>query len=258
MFLTKVLEKKGVIQFFGIALIFSPILSIALKIMLYQNELPNAWALPSIWSFIANSNLQYKILHISSLAIGIQMLRKGATSSWKHALVLVGGHIIMQVLNFKMNYRASKISVVFLVVNILVFAFILDQLVWKVGVPQKKTKPTPAPALDIKNSALEPGAPADIHHLLTGKKRVLIKFEGVGAWAQLVMVSNKGLQLHGIAHPPIGIEKKDVQLTLRNGLKLRARLTQRSGDEFFFEYTYMNSKDLSLLNDWIQNQKKAA
>lgn len=138
MFLVKVLENKGVIRFFGISLILAPFINNLTKLSLLTT-VPNRWTFPIFWQVVQTSAVSTQVLSIAGIFVGALMLN-GSQKAWRYALFLMGTHIIIQLINFGPAYRTSKISLLFLLINVGVFLFIADQLVWKVKAkgPSKK------------------------------------------------------------------------------------------------------------------------
>lgn len=140
MFLVKVLEKKGVIQTFGLALVLAPVVNTLVK-MAMLTGIPNRWSFAMFWRIIAVGSVPNQILYVATIIIGILMLR-GTTTVWKFALILLGGYILLQLSDFK-HVKSSAITWMFFITNILAFMFVADQLVWKVkaSAPKKKSNP---------------------------------------------------------------------------------------------------------------------
>lgn len=130
MFLVKVLERKEVIRFFGISLILAPFVNNLVKVALL-NTVINRWTLQVFWQVFKTSALSIQIMSVASIIIGALML-SGSQKAWRYTLFLLGCHIIDQLLDFGPAYRANKIVIVFFLINVAVFLFIADQLVWKV------------------------------------------------------------------------------------------------------------------------------
>ncbi|QDK44530.1 hypothetical protein DOM22_04840 [Bdellovibrio sp. ZAP7] len=138
MFLTRVLEKKAVIQTFGAALVFAPIGNTLAK-MSTLDGVYGQWTFEMFKKVIAAGSVFNQILYVATIAIGFLMLR-GSKSVWKFALALLGGYIALQVSDFK-HVKSSGLTWTFFLTNIAVFMFIADQLVFKV----ENTKPSSKP-----------------------------------------------------------------------------------------------------------------
>ncbi len=87
--------------------------------------------------------------------------------------------------------------------------------------PEMPKKPSPAPGTSV-----------------SFKLPMWVDFQGLGAWAQLISISESEVLMHGISSAfPEGIETKAVELRLPAGnshFKIQARLTKRTGNEYVF------------------------
>lgn len=269
MFITKILERKGVIQIFGIALILAPFLNTLTKLYVNYSD-PSLWTSALYWNYMVNKSTTLQILSALTILCGILMLR-GRTSAWRFALFLLGALILNQLVNFGPNYRESWVAVLYLGINILAFAFIVDQLVWKVAAPQKAQttqpvkKPAPAaqtPVAAITNKPAPVTATSEVKakvvplrkvKSLQSRKKILISFAKIGPWAQLTSISSQGFQVKCIlSAPPQGLEDREVEFQLKDGPLLKARLSQQIQDEYVFKYVSPSKSDISKLNHWLQ------
>ena len=121
--IVKLLERKGVIRFFGVGLILSPFFNTFLNMMTFT-QIQNRWTWRVFWFVTTNRPLVDQLLYISTFVIGILMLR-GAPWVWKCLLVLLGGYIANQTLHFGPNFRANKLSAVFFLLNAVVYLLFL-------------------------------------------------------------------------------------------------------------------------------------
>lgn len=328
MILTKVLEKKGVIQFFGVVLILTVPISFLITKILLMNDSGRAWADVSLWMIMVTTPLPLKILDLANVVIGLRFL-SGSKSAWKYTLILLLCYIGLQLANITENYRTNRFSIFYPIINALVFVFIADQLVYKVKTklpaakladkqglkdlglqtvcanidlklnlgpssdlstiptPILNSNPTPHPVpilnsnltlhpVPIRNSNLNPSL--NINTITSGlilnssqkknqtkklspiqtRKRIIFHFEGIGSWAQLKTVTNKGLHLRKLLPPPQDIYEREIKLSLKTGFNLRVRLTKHLGDDYFFEYSNLSAKELAQLNTWLKSHTVAA
>lgn len=244
MILTQVLEKKSVIQFFGIALIISPFVSFTLNTLIYLNTTHQTLASISLWRVLLGTPLVFKILDIANIVIGFRLLG-GSKKAWKYTLALLLCYIVLQIVYLNKNYRTNRFSIFYPIINSAIFVFIADQLVYKVK---------PKSSL-VKKESVE-DLPKTI--TLTTRKKIKFHLHGVGVWAQLTSVTNKGLQLRRLLEPPEDIYKRELKLSLRGGPSVRVRLAQHKGDDFFFEYTQLSSNEIVQINIWLKKQFKSA
>lgn len=247
MSVVKILERQGVIRLFGIALLISPFFNTVAS-MAMRPDGPQKWSTAVFWKIITSGAPADHLLYLSSAGIGLLMLA-GSPKIWKAVLFLLGAHIFRQVLQLGENIRTHWIYGLFFVVNVSIFLFIADQLVWKQKLkPAAKPKAQPRPEQG-KRPLSPPSKPG-----LRSPKRILIHFDGIGPWAQLMSISSKGILVRSIAQPPPQIGSREVEISVHKGLRLRTRLTQQSAQDYFFEYTRLSSNEVRLLNQWLQNQ----
>ncbi|MBS1970645.1 MAG: hypothetical protein JSU04_10075 [Bdellovibrionales bacterium] len=258
MFLVKVLEKKGVIQTFGLALVLAPIVNTLVK-MAMLTGIPNRWSFAMFWRIIAVGSVPNQILYVATIIIGILMLR-GTTTVWKYALMLLGGYILLQLSDFK-HVKSSAVTWMFFITNILAFMFVADQLVWKVkaSAPKKKANPNkdfvapkaPAPAMKA--------APKPAYRVIPKvRKKILFQFAGRGPWGQLMGISSQGIHVRGLAEPPPDIATREIEISLNNGLTLRTRLARRKEHDYYFDYTSLSSEEIKSLNKWLHSLSDVA
>jgi hypothetical protein len=249
MFLVKVLEKKGVIQTFGAALVLAPFMNTLVKMALL-GPIPNRWSFAMFWRIIMVGSIPNQILYVASIIIGILMLR-GSTTVWKYALMLLGGYILLQLSDFR-HVKSGPITWLFFITNILAFMFVADQLVWKVKTPASKTKPKPA-VRTVKAEA----KPA-YRVIPKVRKKILFQFAGGGPWGQLMGISSQGLHVRGLSEPPADIAIREIEISLNNGRTLRTRLARRKEHDYYFDYTKLSSEEIKSLNKWLHSLSDAA
>ncbi len=234
----KILERKEIIRFFGLALLLAPLVNTVAS-MAVRPDSANKWTTQTFLKMISTGGLPDHLLYLFSIFIGLIML-SGSSKTWTAVLVLLGGHLTRQVAELGENIRTHWIYGLFFLFNLVVFIFILDQLVWKQksnSVAKPETPPAPKPRLALQRS-----------------KRILVHFQGLGPWAQLVAVESKGIRVRALMDPPEGLSTREVEFTLASGLNLRALLSEQKDREYFFAYTQLSSNSIQQLNQWLQKQ----
>ncbi|MNL44087.1 hypothetical protein D3C87_1666380 [compost metagenome] len=163
----------------------------------------------------------------------------------------------------------------------------MDQLVWKVEAPKRPqaAQPKPAPAVAVVAPQLKavppsepqaqksaptpvaekPVAPATppasnvtplrrVVRSYKSKRRILLSFGEAVPWAQVTGISSLGFQVKCLLpHPPTGIESREVEFQLNNGLLLKARLTDSKNGQYLFKYTNASPSDITRLNQWLRD-----
>ena len=156
----------------------------------------------------------------------------------------------------------------FFLVNVSIFFFIADQLVFKLklpkpAVPEDEPKsalvaePKPVAAAETQPT-VQPAAivapPAAVAKEVLIKNKILIHFDQWGPWGQLKTVSTQGLRVHCLNSVPANIEKHELELQFKNGLYLKSRFKASKGREFYFEFTTPSAANQKLLLEWIGRQ----
>ncbi len=131
------LERKWVIQTFGLLLIVSPFFNILFQLILLKSQQNIEWSVIDIAAFLASGTWLNYILSLSSFVIGFIML-SGETKAWKAVLVLLGAHLAVQIINYKTSFWHGPMAWASFICNTGLFLFIADQLVWKIKVPEIK------------------------------------------------------------------------------------------------------------------------
>jgi len=269
MFLVKVLENKLILRIFGAALVLSPIVNTLVKMALLP-DIPNRWSMAMFWRIIAVGSIPNQILYVATVIIGFLMMR-GTAAVWKYVLLLLGGYIMLQISDFK-QVKSSSVTWLFFITNILTFMFVADQLVWKVKSTAQKPKPepkamaaspvkpppTPPPKVEPQTVAMKSAPKPNFRVIPKVRKKILFQFADGNPWGQLMGISSQGLHVRQLAEPPVDIATREIEITLKSGLTLRARLARRNEQEYFFNYSNISAKEIQSLNKWLHSLSNAA
>lgn len=262
----KILERKEVIRFFGVALLLAPLVNAAVSLAL-QSHIPNRWTLTILWKVVQSSSLPINILSISSVIIGIMML-SGSRKTWSAVLVLVGGYLSWQLANLGQNVKSSWVHGLFFIVNVIVFAFIADQLVWKVraNAPEDKPKtpadPKPKPYTEEKfklslasNPEPKPQAPPPVFKnkvSYKSHKKIVVHMPELGTWAELKSITPAGLHLKSVQDVTTEVfQMRPLEITLKNQLTIKTHFKSQDGQDFYFEFEKLSPAQVHLLNKWL-------
>ncbi len=256
---TKFLERKSVIRLFGLGLFLAPIINAAIVIWLKKVQVIRPLSLPVIAHLFASGTFTQKFLTLSSIAIGLIMLY-GSTKAWKFVLGLLGCHILIQISNLGHDLRENWLWGPFFLVNVSIFFFIADQLVFKLKVAPAKpaAPPNVQPAVhtseqQTKKSLVQESTPPAAREIIV-KSKILIHFDQLGPWGQLKTVSIQGLRVQCLQAGPIEIEQRELELQFKNGLYIKSRFKFRAGQEFYFEFMPTSISNQKLLQEWIARQ----
>lgn len=249
----KLLENKLVLQIFGVGLILSPFVNAWVSVLQLNIASADKWT----WTVFAHVLLSgiplQKILNVASIFIGFFLL-SGSVKMWKFVLGLLGGYIVLQIIYLGQNLRANPVSGLLFLINVGLFVFIADQLVWKQrtpGVAKKKLPPLqepaapPVPATPLSRKA---------RTVRTSAAKVMVHFKDFGPWGQLAAISTQGIEVKCLGKVPNDIESREIELRLGKQLMLRARFAHRHGSHYYFEYQGLAHDQQVLLSNWIQNK----
>ncbi len=246
----KILEKKIVIQLFGLGLILAPFVNTGLIIYTKMQQSQVTWAQISVVNTLKNSTWDTYVLSLLSIIIGIIMLR-GSTKAWRAVLFLIGFHTAVQILNYKTASAGNILWWPFFLVNSTLFIFIADQLVWKIPEPVKK----PAPSTVSAAIPTPTPVPKKIIHLKTNKK-IFLRHAHEKPWAEIKNMNSTGfeaLNLQSLTdQKAIEIAQRPVVLKLSNGLILRAELKRQHNKIYYFEFCNQSEQHDELINSWFK------
>lgn len=232
----KFLERQDVIRFFGICLFLAPFINVAFNVYLQsQKSHVNGnivWQSLTIGTF--SQNMQ-NLLSVGSLGIGLMMML-GQKRVWGYVLGLIGLHILIQTTTLLKDLKDSWIWGGVFVINLGIFFFIADQLVFK----EKRAE---------DNNKDE--SQKDSYQGLITKKRIIIHFSDLKIWAQLIHISSEGLKVRSFENTEITLQPKPMIVFLRADLKLQLLLREVQGNEYFFEFLPMTKEEVVALNQWI-------
>ena len=221
----KFLERQNVVRFFGICLFLAPFINVAFNVYLQsqKSQVTSSIVWQSLTIGTFSQNMQ-NLLSIGSLGIGLMMIQ-GQKRIWGYVLGLIGLHILIQTTTLLKDLKDSWVWGGVFVVNLGIFFFIADQLVFK----EKK----------------------DAYQGLITKKRIIIHFSDLKIWAQLIHISCEGLKVRSFESAKIELHAKPMVVFLRSDLKLQLLFSEVTGNEYFFKFLPMSTQEVSALNQWI-------
>ena len=274
---TKFLERKWVIQTFGVALIVAPFVNILIQFLVLNSKSGISWRYISISHFLLSGSIANYILAIGSVAIGAIMM-SGSAKAWKAVLALVGTHLIVQILNYKSREWQGTLGWGAFAVNLSVFLFIADQLVWRVKSKEElfaeamqkaaALKPTPKPkAPEPTPLVVEPVAAAaasagfvlgagsqaveKILHLKSYKK-IFFSFGADRPWGRLMTLNSHQLIVNCFEKAPESIENKVVAISFTKDLVIDIKFDRKESNLYYFTPLDMTPNRVSELNQWLK------
>lgn len=265
--MTKFLERKWVIQLFGLGLIVAPFVNILIQFLVLNSKSGISWRYISISSYLMSGSITNYILAIGSVIIGGIML-SGSTKAWKAVLLLVGTHLIVQILSYKSKEWQGTLGWGAFAVNLSIFLFIADQLVWRVKtkeeifaeamekaavlVPKMKT-PEPVVAAPATGFVLGGGSQAveKILHLKSYKK-IFFSFGSDRPWGRLMTLNSHQLIVNCFEKAPESIENKVVAITFAKNLVIDIKFDRKESNLYYFTPLDMTPARVSELNQWLK------
>lgn len=230
------LERKWVIQTFGLALIVSPYFNILIQFLILNSKSGISWRYISISSYLMSGSITNYILAAASNIIGLLML-KGSAKAWKYVLILVGAHLAMQLLNYNSKEWNTPMSWIAFIVNLAVFLFIADQLVWKI-------QPAAMPAAQV--------APQEKILHLTSYKKIIFSFGSDRPWGRLMTLTSHQLIVNRFGEAPKQLEDKIVQINFTKDLIVDIKFDRQESNLYYFTPMNMNPERIQQLNQWLK------
>jgi len=259
----KFLERPKVIRFFGVCLLLAPFINIGFNIFLQSQKAPVTFLI--VWKSLMvgtfSQNMQ-NLLSIGSFTIGALMM-VSKKRAWSFVLGLIGLHIIIQTTTLIKDIKESWAWGIVFLINLAVFFFIADQLVFKekrdgeeeedADEREKAPATTPPQAAipAVASVATEPQVVELEYEGLVTKKRIIIHFSDLNLWAQMMHISNKGLWVKALESKSIDVVQKPMVVFLRKDLPLQLVLDHIKDDQYFFFFFFMSSVEVGALNKWI-------
>ncbi len=232
----KLLERKEIIRSFGFLLVAAPFFNSLVSLFFFNRD-PSRSSFYTFGRLLVSGTGFDNFLWIASVVIGLTML-SGSAKTWKFVLILLAGHIYHQLMNLGPNLRTSWIYGLFFFVNLGLFIFIADQLVWKVKTPPIEN--LKKPFVQFLNAPIK-----------VSEKRIIIHFKDLGPWARLISITSKGLHLRSLTEPPQNISRRPIEIALSHSLVLKTKYTRQLDRDFFFEFYEISHEQVSALNRWI-------
>lgn len=256
---TKFLERKWVIQLFGLGLIVAPFVNIFIQFLVLNSKSGISWRYISISSYLLSGSITNYILAFGSITIGCIML-SGSTKAWKAVLVLVGMHLLLQILNYKSKEWQGTLGWSAFLVNLSVFLFIADQLVWRVKSKAElmaeakshasgvavKSKPSSDFVLGEASRPVE-----KILHLKSYKK-IFFSFGANRPWGRLMTLTSHQLIVNCFEKAPESIENKTVQIAFTKNLVVDIKFDRKESNLYYFTPLDMTPERVTELNQWLK------
>jgi hypothetical protein len=244
MIAVKILERKAVIRFFGLALILAPFMNILLMLYMIKTQSQLNWsALPYQKIFMSGKIANYMLI-LASVVIGAIML-SGSKKAWKFTLILIGTHVLLQIPSIGQDIRQNWIWGPLFLINIGLLVFIADQLVFKSeSAMATVSSATAAPATKPTLVKTQPAATA-----FQIPQKTLVSFADIGVWAELKSLSQTGFELRCLEQKiPPQIENREIEMSFEKNIFIKTRFKNHQTENFYFEFDTLTSEQAQSLN----------
>ncbi len=246
MIVTRFLERKWVIQFFGVALILAPFFNIFFQLLFLKSLQNLSWGHINLVAFLKGASVLSYVLAVASIFIGFKMIG-GSTDSWKYVLGLLGVHLALQLVNYKSKVWQTPLAWAAFAMNTLIFLFIADQLVFK-SRPDRKSEPTSEPV--VKPIAVPEPEIKTLH--LKSYKKIMFSFYSEKPWGRLMTLTSHQLVVNCFTTPPTSIEEKIVQISFTKDLVIDIQFDKKENNLFYFTPLNMSDDKVHSLNTWLK------
>lgn len=266
MMILKLLENKTFIRIFGFGLLIAPLFNILITMSQARAAPELIWTMDHFWMVLYQGAFIQKTLSLGNIITGLALLL-GAKKAWHFVLALLSCYILSQLIFLGQNIRSNPVSIILFLMNVGLFLFIADQLVFK----QKPQNPkkinlasnqirSQAPVVQENNLPTTLPIPTNTSLKKTivksSKQKIPIQFEGVGIWAYLSTIDQNGIELKRIdqAKTPPNLGSRKIDFILGGSIQLTTQFAHQHGDHFFFEYSDLTKSKKEKLNQWLSMQ----
>lgn len=231
----KLTGREVFIRYVGILLTVSPIGNFLVSAAF--SGIPHWWYPHILWAVTRTVNGSFWFLSGATCLAGLMML-KGRRSSWMFTLAIIGMTIIFGGISYTKDIQDGWIQpTLSLAANCGFFALIYAQ-----EFHQRFEK-------RIRDAQL------NRPFMLALKRGVKIDFDGLGLWAEITEVTNKGFFLKPSGKSsPDQIESREVEIAFDRTLTLNAKFAEKTGRGYFFSFTNLSPSTLNRLHRWAQKK----
>lgn len=267
---TRFLERKWVIQLFGLALIIAPFANTFIQFLVVNSKAGMSLRYVNISKYFLSGSVTNYALALGSLIIGAVML-SGSKKAWKAVLVLVGTHIAIQIYNYQAKQWQGMLGWSAFIVNVSVFFFIADQLVWRI----KSKEELIAEAAEKKSSeavieqnlsesipvsvsvsstkpVVEEKKPVEKILHLQSYRKIFFSFDSDRPWGRLMTLTSHQLIVNCFEKAPESIENKVVQIRFNKNLVVDIKFDRKESNLYYFTPLDMTPDRVTELNQWLK------
>lgn len=251
------LERENVIRFFGLGLLLAPFINIVLHVWIQKLQYKVSWSQVNIAAYLKSGNPVSYVLAACSVIIGISMLR-GSARAWRYVLALVGAHMLIQVLNINNKAWHGPLAWPSFLLNVGLFYFIIDQLVWKIDVNSYHAMPaikTPKPIKPVQEKIIENVIPLEKEREVVNLKsyrKILFSFGSTEPWGELKTLSSEELIVRSFAKVPDNIENQIIQINFAKDVIVEIQFSRKENEMYYFRPLNMQKDNVVRLNQWLK------
>lgn len=249
---TKFLERKWVIQLFGLALILAPFVNTFVQFLVVNSKAGLSLRFSNISAYFFNGSVANYILALGSLVIGVVML-SGSKKAWKAVLCLVGSHLILQIFNYKSKQWQGVLGWGAFAVNLSVFLFIADQLVWRIKSKDEVVKENEnLSKISIPKAEKATQTVGEKILQLKSYRKIFFSFGSDRPWGRLMTLTSHQLIVNCFEKAPESIENKIVQIRFNKNLVIDIKFDRKESNLYFFTPLDMTPDRVKELNQWLK------
>lgn len=235
------LERKLVIQCFGLTLIVAPFINLFLHVYFIKLNAAQSWAVFQVMPILKQTSNLSIFLAVCSVTIGATLL-SGAPKAWRYVLFFLGSHLVLQILNI--NDRAWKGPLAWpsFILNASLFFFIFDQLVWKVKTGAVADITAPVPIQSAVKTVIN----------LKSYRKILFAFGSPQPWGEMKTLSSEFITVKSFAAPPANFDTRVVQIGFARDVVVDIRFSHQEADLYYFKPLNMDKEKVTKLNKWLR------
>jgi|GEM_PF-6354467 len=245
--IVRFLEREKVIRFFGLALMVAPFINLILHVWVLKIQNKVLWSQVNVMAFLKSGNSISYLLAVCSIVIGFKML-SGSTKTWRYVLVLIGAHLLIQIINVNNKAWQGPLAWPSFILNAVLFFFIVDQLVWKIKVEAA------TPALLKNESEVLPVAIFKNRQVVNLKsfRKILFSFGSTKPWGELKTLSSEELSVKSFSQVPENIENQIIQINFSKEVIVEIQFSHKENEMYYFKPLNMQKDGIERLNLWLK------
>ena len=186
----------------------------------------------------------------------------GSARTWRYVLTLIGAHLLIQILNMNNKAWQGPLAWPSFILNLGLFYFIIDQLVWKIDVnsyyAMPKLKPDnltkPEPQLESASANENVTILEKERHVLNLKsyRKILFSFGSDKPWGELKTLSSEELAVRSFAKVPTNVESQIVNINFAKDVVVEIQFDRKENDMYYFKPLNMEKEKVIRLNQWLK------